>query len=85
MYYSSQYVSDELFHFVGRHEATEESQFNLLVKVLKYGLLQSSKCPDPSSDVETAAAITGNTMSPGASRPVPPMAAMSPARQPMIR
>ena len=57
MYYSAQYVSDELFHFVGRHEATDEGQFSLLMKILKSGLLQSSKCPDSSSDVETGSRL----------------------------
>ena len=38
----SQYVSDELFHFVGRHEQTVDKQFQLLVKILQSGTLLSS-------------------------------------------
>ena len=38
-----QYVSDELFHFVGRHEPTSEKQFELLVAILRNGTLLSSR------------------------------------------
>lgn len=57
MYYSSQYVSDELFHFVGRNERTQDAQFSVLVKILKTGLLQSSECPDPFSELKTGSRL----------------------------
>jgi len=38
-----QYVSDELFHFVGRHESKPEKQFELLTKILSNGALLSSR------------------------------------------
>ena len=38
-----QYVSDELFHFVGRHEPTPDKQFELLVTILRNGTLLSSR------------------------------------------
>lgn len=39
----AQYVSDELFHFVGRHESRLEKQFELLTKILSNGVLLSSR------------------------------------------
>ena len=38
-----QYESNELFHFVGRHEPTLKARFELLLTILNSGILQSSK------------------------------------------
>lgn len=38
-----QYVSNELFHFVGRHEPRGNKQFELLAKILRSGTLVSSQ------------------------------------------
>ena len=42
MYNVNQYISNELFHFVGRHRLTQDEQFDLLVRILETGTLRSS-------------------------------------------
>ncbi len=43
MYNVNQYVSNELFHFVGRHLSTQDEQFDLLIRILENGTLRSSR------------------------------------------
>lgn len=43
MYNLNQYVSNELFHFVGRHEPTQDKQFGVLMRILENGTLRSTR------------------------------------------
>lgn len=43
MYNVNQYVSNELFHFVGRHEPTQERQFEVLMRILENETLRSTR------------------------------------------
>jgi hypothetical protein len=44
--YSNSYISNELFHFVGRHEPTPDKQFELLLKILNQSYLRSTRQRD---------------------------------------
>ena len=59
----NQYVSDELFHFVGRHEPTPEKQFKLLTNILKTGTLRSSRQRIQSGDIDPQEKVISGELS----------------------
>ncbi|MCU1335911.1 MAG: hypothetical protein JWO19_1492 [Bryobacterales bacterium] len=55
------YVSDELTHFVGQHQSTDEDRFAILVEILTSGLLKAPPLTaDPTQDL-TAQTVVGGT------------------------
>ncbi len=51
MVQTNQYVSDELFHFVGRHEPTPEKRFSVLTHILATGTLKGSRRQVQSNEI----------------------------------